>query len=75
MEACEVHNFFRGLRQWLNFSTSLVEHFYRKSSETLGFCFFAHFLTSLDRMSGKFVFLSQFYVNFRKVSLTTRVPL
>ena len=69
-------NFFRKLRHWWNFSTSLVEHFL---SEIFGnarfFLIFAHFLTSLDRMSGIFVFLSQFYVNFRKVTLATGVPL
>ena len=39
------------------------------------FLIFAHFKTSLDRMSGVFVFLSLFYVNFQKVTLATGVPL
>ena len=45
---------------------SLVELFL---SEIFGnarfFLIFAHFQTSLDRMSGIIVFLSQFYVNFQ----------
>ena len=59
--------------------TSLAELFYVTGrtflSEIFGnarfFLIFAHFSTSLDRMSGIFVFLNQFYVNFRKVTLAT----
>ena len=44
-------------------TTSLVELFCRKSSETLGFCLFCKFLNIFGQ-KGIFVFLSQFDVNF-----------
>ena len=56
------------------FLRQLVELFL---SEIFGnarfFLIFAHFKTSLDRMSGIFVFLNQFSVNFRKVTLASGV--
>ena len=71
LKASEAQFFFRGLRHWWNFCTSLVDLFCRKPLEMLGFCRFSQIF---KRLLIKWVTKSANFTHSSHLAWKTRFP-